>query len=290
MKTTFSQIVKTTARTTWALLGLFFFILLIIFLSEDAQKERKKLKNEETYLSDKVMIKENSRRTDLIYAPTGKKLVKDITYNEYQKNDSLFLFKSHGLYGYVNRYTGALTKPQYEFAGSFRYGLATVVKGNRLYFINRQGKTVIPYSYAVPEDPGDCQFHHRHCVVTLDGSHFGVIDLQGNWVVQPNYDEIKLCADYCIARNNGQFSKQFDYNGQIIHSHLVNDITAISNRNLLLYRANGSYGLVTKDLHLVTQPVYSEIEPFGNNRYKARLLDHESYIILDQNGKEIPLK
>jgi len=194
------------------------------------------------------------------------------------------------LYGYVNRYTGALIKPQYEYAGTFRYGLATVVKGNRLYFINRQGQTALPYSYAVPEDPGECQFHYKHCVVTMDGTHFGVIDRQGKWVVQPNYDHITLCSDYCIARNNGQFMKQFDYYGQIIRNHLVYGIDTISNRNLLRYHVYGSWGLVTKDLHLVTQPIYSEIDPFGNNRYKARLLDHESYIILDQNGKEIPLK
>jgi len=165
-----------------------------------------------------------------------------------------------------------------------------VVKGNRLYFINRQEKLVIPYSYAVPEHPSDCQFHHRHCVVSIDGEHFGVIDLQGKWVVQPIYDEIKLCKDYCIAHTYGQFSKKIDYDGHLIRTRLVDAFDTIPNSDLLLYRTNGSCGLITKDLHLITQPIYSDISYLGNQRYKARLLDKESYIFIDHKGNVLPLK
>lgn len=290
MKTTFPQIIKTFAHTAWALLGLLFFVLLIIFLKDDVQAACKRNAKTETYLSDKVKIVEQNHTKDLIFVPSGKKLVKNIVYDEYQKVDSLCVFYCHGLYGYVNRNTGALIQPQYEYAGSFRYGLATVVKSNQLYFINRQGKIALPYSYAVPEDPSDCQFHHQHCVVTVDGEHYGVIDMQGKWVVQPIYDDISLCADYCIARTDNQFSKQIDYNGQIMRTNLVDAIDTLTNSNLMLYSVNGYCGLATKNLRVVTQPIYSDISSLGNNRYKAQLQDYRSYIFIDQNGKEIPLQ
>ena len=67
------------------------------------------------------------------------------------KADSLAVFCRKGKRGYLNCYTGEVVIPaQYERAWVFSEGLAAVMSGGKIGFIDRQGRTVIPPTWSYP--------------------------------------------------------------------------------------------------------------------------------------------
>jgi len=72
MKTTFSQIVKTTAYCIWALLGLLIFVFIIDSIKDTYTKKSIHLGEFDTYLSDNVKIVHHNDKNDLVFVPTGR--------------------------------------------------------------------------------------------------------------------------------------------------------------------------------------------------------------------------
>ncbi len=72
---------------------------------------------------------------------------------ESQLADSLFLPVSiEGKYGYMNRFGEIVIPPNYQFAGHFVNGLATVGNDEKYGAINKSGKLIIPFYYSSISD------------------------------------------------------------------------------------------------------------------------------------------
>ena len=87
------------------------------------------------------------------------------------KADSLAVFCRKGKRGYLNCYTGEVVIPaQYERAWVFSEGLAAVMSGGKIGFIDRQGRTVIPptWSYPVGSQEMDYLFKGGYCAIAMD--------------------------------------------------------------------------------------------------------------------------
>ena len=122
-----------------------------------------------------------------------KVMVKDVDWVVVSNDkDSLAVFAQYGKRGYLNRFTGKVVLPAvYTRAWVFSEGLAAVEKDNELVFINHSGNMVIDNGFEVHFDDPKYAFHDGYCVVknAVDGKS-GLIDRQGTWVLQPEYDEI----------------------------------------------------------------------------------------------------
>lgn len=116
--------------------------------------------------------------------------------NEYNSQDSLVVFRTRDhLRGYVNVNTGRIVIPaQYQRAWNFSEGIAVVYKEGLVSFINESGEpafpTTFPIRYDLNFDNIAFQFHDGLCVMrTMDGQ-WGLINAQGEWVVEPIYNTI----------------------------------------------------------------------------------------------------
>ena len=102
--------------------------------------------------------------------------------------DSLTVFSDGKKRGYFNRFTGKeVIPPKYEKAWIFSEGMACVLDKGTLHFIDRKGQTAIDKIYPYTKLIDDYCFHNGLCSVLGDNNRIGLIDKQGNWVVDPEY-------------------------------------------------------------------------------------------------------
>jgi len=114
--------------------------------------------------------------------------------NMYNSEDSLVVFRTHDRKrGYLNVNTGKIIIPaQFQRAWNFSEGIAAVYDEGKVFFINASGepvfKNTFPIHYDLNFDDIAFQFHDGLCVMrTMDGK-WGLINTQGEWVVNPIYN------------------------------------------------------------------------------------------------------
>ena len=106
--------------------------------------------------------------------------------------DTLTVFCHKGRRGFLNVNDGEIViEAQYDKAWVFSEGLAAVVKGNKIGFINARNEVVIPFGYYYTDRNGwaiDYLFRDGYCTMTDERGACGLIDRDGCWVVEPLYD------------------------------------------------------------------------------------------------------
>ena len=109
------------------------------------------------------------------------------------EGDSLTVFFKDDLRGFLNVNTGEVVIPaQYKKAWVFSEGLAAVMDhSGKIGFINKDNEVVLPFVYNYRKNwPIDYYFSNGYCVMTDERGACGVIDKEGNWVMEPQYDSI----------------------------------------------------------------------------------------------------
>ena len=93
--------------------------------------------------------------------------------------------------GYFNLLTGEAVIPaQFDKAWIFSEGLACVYEKGMLHFIDHQGHNVMGKEFPYGICNEDYCFHKGFCIMYGYNGCFGLIDRQGNWVVEPQYYKI----------------------------------------------------------------------------------------------------
>ena len=116
--------------------------------------------------------------------------------NAYNSEDSLVVFRTFDrLRGYLNVKTGKIIFPaQYQRAWNFSEGIAAVYKEGLVSFINSSGEpafpTTFPIRYNLNYDDIAFQFHNGLCIMRTMDNKWGLINTQGEWVVEPIYNTI----------------------------------------------------------------------------------------------------
>lgn len=113
--------------------------------------------------------------------------------------DSLSVYACDGRRGYINVNTGEIVidAKDHDFAKAwvFSEGLAAVQKDDRIGFMNSDGEMVLDFVFESTEkcrqwDFSGYVFHDGVCLMTEQEGHVGLIDANGNWLLEPVYDEI----------------------------------------------------------------------------------------------------
>jgi hypothetical protein len=131
--------------------------------------------------------------------------------------------------GYFNRFTGEVVIPaQYDKAWIFSERVACVLDKGMLHFIDHRGQTLMDKTFPYTERIDDYCFHNGLCQMLGDDNRIGLIDKQGNWVVDPEYYEIAydtkgfwLVQDrewnYGLLDAKGQILLPIEYDNITIH-------------------------------------------------------------------------
>ena len=258
---------------------------------------------------DLVAVKADDGKVSIKDVTTGKITIKDIKldWTQRSRNDSLSVFCSEKKLGYYNMYTGEIAIPaQYRRAWVFEEGLAAVQKNGNIGFINHKGETVIDFKYPYHGNPlSSFIFEDGHCVVADTTGKCGVIDRKGAWLIHPEYDNISAYKEYAIVTKAG-VTMQLSYDGKVLNSFVLDNIKELTykekeryeNREgeleyvektvktgLFAYCVGGRYGMMDKNCHRLTDPLYKSITAVSDNMFRATLLDHYSEVILNAKGE-----
>lgn len=151
-------------------------------------------------LSDNIFLHSFSDNKWRVYDSSAREYVTDkIDWLSYlSEDDSLAVYALQEMRGYINVNTGHIVidaeDNDYCKAWVFSEGLAAVMKDGKIGFINKDNEVVIPFRFDYSDK---CRmwdfgyiFHNGYCAMTDADGDLGLIDKNGNWVVEPSYDEI----------------------------------------------------------------------------------------------------
>lgn len=198
----------------------------LVYLTYLQKIERYGNRERNSWLSENVYSSTSS--SDKYYTickKNGEKTIKNIDwFTEPKENEDLVVFCQGGKRGYFNKETGEIAiTPIYKKAWIFSEGLAGVVKGDSLYFINHKGSTLLRYRYnnnyseQSEENEAYC-FHEGLCVMYNSDNKYGVIDKTGKWIITPEYDVIysyRQKLNIFILKKDDKYGYA-DYNGKIV--------------------------------------------------------------------------
>lgn len=221
-------------------------------------------------------------------------------------SDSIGVFKKDEKYGYYNNNTKEIVVPAiYENAWRFSEGLAGVIKGGLLGFINLKGETVIGFHYAYHKSRlYEFIFHWGYCAVPNENGDCGVIDKTGRWVIQPKYTHAEVASsEYAIVAVPNGFKMQLDYDGNIINPYVIDEAERLlytKNEkdsstddyneyptSFYKYRVNYNAGLMDGKGHFITKPIYNNVEAIDETLFLATLKDGVSVVVIDQMGNVV---
>ena len=149
--------------------------------------------------------------------------------------DSLEVFASQGKRGYFNRFTGELVVPaQYDKVWVFSEDVACVFKDGKLAFIDHNGNPCFDRTFPYTERIDSYCFHNGLCAVMDDNEFIGLINKQGEWVLNPEYYYLYYDNDgfWRVEDLDGE-EGLFDTNGEVLLALAFYDITIDSQNKLI---------------------------------------------------------
>lgn len=198
----------------------------------------------------------------------------------------LLPFNQGELFGFMD-YEGVIRiEPQFEQAGFFVEGLATVMKDQKYGFIDKGNKLIVPFVYTSVTD-----FENGRSIVEIDGK-FGMIDRSGKLILPIVFDDIgglsnglaygKKDSLYAYYDVNGQlripekFEEAFSFSDSIAKVQIGsnqafidvfgNDIVSPTYQKieffsdtLLIFMNDNKYGLMKRNCEIVVNPQYDRI-------------------------------
>lgn len=293
------------AAAAWGFIAL---VLLVPFVTGCQKTHDYELSDDILKNDDLEIYRDNDGNMTIRNINTKKSTIKDLKIEWFltSPNDSFAVYCCDGRRGYFNERTGAIAIPaQYRRAWIFSEGVAAVQKNGEIGFIDHEGNVVIDFVYPYHGNPlSEFIFKDGHCVVANNEGKCGVIDKQGRWLIQPQYDDVNTHKEYAIVSNAG-IRMQVDYEGHVLNSFVLDsveeltyytqerfenrkgelkNITTTNHTGLYAYRVGGRCGLMDKDCNRLTEPLYRRIDAVNDNMFRATLLDYFSEVILDAKG------
>lgn len=262
MKSNQPKLWKKILISAWALFGLGVFIFCSCVVWNVVEKKvRRNTYFYTTTINDSLQLREYyqcNKDYVLIYNKNTKQVVSpkmrwvSLGVN---KGDSLTVYcDMQGRRGFINIHSGKIViEGRYDRAWNFSEGMAAVCQDMKVGFINTAGEEVIPCQYPTSEHAlnrlgyafhngyatvtnskdecglinrqgelvvdtiYDCIWSPSECGVRIfqENSKYGVMDLQGNILVPLQYDNIWCEGERLFATKNGIMA-QIDNTGKVI--------------------------------------------------------------------------
>jgi len=296
-------------KTFYSLLPLILSLLLCAACGH--YREASEVHEEGLLLNDDlVAVRSSDGKLSIRNTVTGKVTIKDIDleWSTPSPYDSLAVFCSRGKRGYYNVYTGEIVVPaQYRRAWVFRDGLAAVQKNGNIGFINHRGEAVIDFLFPYYGNPlSSFVFEDGHCVVADTLGKCGVIGVDGQWLIRPEYDYVSAYKEYAIVTKEG-VTIQMGYDGKVLNAFVLDNLKELTydedvayetrdgrveyisrtvRTDLYAYCIGGRYGLLDgRTLTRLTEPLYKNIRALSGTLFTAYLLDYNSKVVLNEKGE-----
>jgi len=104
--------------------------------------------------------------------------------------EGYYLAAKNGLYGFLNQQGETVISFKYTNALSFSQGIAAVAIDGNWFFIDKEGKQVF-----IERFQDVFSYSDSLCAVSQDGSNWGYIDMNGKFVIEPQYESAEPFVD-----------------------------------------------------------------------------------------------
>ena len=244
----YGKVLRRVVGTCFTLMVLFVTVAMVIaFYQEVISKYTCRRYYEDAYCSTQYLSPSVTYHTfygenGYVKTSDGDKTIKGIAWIALPLgNDSLVCYSDGKKRGYFNKYTGEIAiRPKYRHAWIFSDGLASVDDEGWIKFIDASGRVVIDPKIPYMPEEDEYMFHDGRCIIP-DSSreHFGLIDKQGKWLLEPKYTSVLPDGEYLIIENSqgqsvldkslntlipwtdGEFSVEDEYISVTLSNHVL---------------------------------------------------------------------
>lgn len=177
---------------------------------------------------------------------------------------------AHGNWGFINRQGKPVIAFHYAKAWNFAYNRAAVLKPIKNYhrwaYINKKGEEVISARYASApvfsvlrycRDFYNCVVRQPIAKVRM-GSHYGIIDTNGHYLIEPSYDKIEKFSNGWAAAKEGASWTYVSLNGETLTDTKWEEARAFFFGCAAVQR-DGSWGILDTSGQLVLPTEYQAV-------------------------------
>lgn len=184
-------------------------------------------------------------------------------------------------FGYLNVNTGqeeipAMYRDVFEFSEE---GIAAVVRfeDDSLRFITTTGELAIDKAF-VYDNTLAPKFYNGFCVIcerTVQGRRYGLIDLNGSWVLKPEFTDMEICAGgelvYVVVEGeNGEtLEGRWNCKGYWEYQPVYKDIEFNNLDNSVFLTLNAGVRMMWSRMSFTPLPVISMISSVETLQYRA---------------------
>lgn len=248
--------------------------------------------HKEKVISDNISyFKSYNKKGEIRDKKTGKVLIKNIDWICISEDsDSLAVYVTKNKRGFFNIYTGKVEIPAvYDHAWLYAEGVAAVMKDSSLMFIDRKGEKAFDQEFIMHTGLYDFQFEHGFCMLHDPRNlNVGLINHQGEWVIEPEYNAIEYDDGYWIVTNNDNVYGLYDKDMQMLMPFEYDNIRigaegiyAVVNRGTQMLYAFDGKTVLNPLLIKNVDPLYYETEntdnDYGYTMEHATLRYYSSY-------------
>jgi len=171
-------------------------------------------------------------------------------------SEGLAAVKIGDLWGVIDQEGQLVISPRYQSAGSFVEGLAPVKSGERWGYINSEARTVIKFKFDEAS-----KFYNGLAFVKVKDK-WGWVNTSGDVIVAPQYDDIRVPNDGMVpVKIHGKWGYA-DGKGRMIISPRFDHVNRSFYEGLSCASINGKYGFINKTGEFVIQPQFESCSRF----------------------------
>ncbi|MEM6723423.1 MAG: WG repeat-containing protein [Bacteroidota bacterium] len=184
----------------------------------------------------------------------------------YPFQDGLALFRSGSSFGFLNAMGKTAIPAQFQKAKSFSNGRAAFQEKGRWGFINRSGQKVVPAIYSKCLD-----YEEGFAVVYKGYKRSGLLDLEGNEVIQPGVDRIlEFTAGRGLVRTP-QHRYYFITDQNKLYKGYFQGAEGFVNHVAPIKKA-GAWGLINSNGMELIPPKFDKVFEFENGFAVVRII------------------
>ncbi len=185
---------------------------------------------------------------------------------------------------YINKNGEKMFGEEYDYCMPFSENRAFVCVGNEWHIINENGQRVGELSFGPYDKTVPAVFSEDRAVVASDGK-YGMVDLDGQYVVEPKYEQISGIAEGgAVFKQNGLYG-YMNLDGSIMIMPRYESLSSFKN-GLAVFSLDHKYGVVDRAATVVVKAEYEKITLLDNGLIRIHLSEKD-YIYADKYGHTI---
>jgi hypothetical protein len=185
-----------------------------------------------------------------------------------------------------------IVEPTYEYIYPFTEdGFAFAATGNETRIIDTNGNVIKSLNYPIKVDS-----NHTDIVPIRDEDRYGVITIEGDYLIEFEFDYIDLFDHYIQVKKNGKYGL-YDLTGEELIEIKYTSVSPVilNDEKFAVVREekedwqNGVYGIIDlKSKEMIIEPIYHYINPIILNDAVCAIVELDGlYGIIDMNGETI---